>query len=622
MNQRTCVGATHGCAAVENGVADGMPDTVQPMWFGPAGRPLLGWLHAPPGGVARGGVVLCPPFGVEMSFSHMALRVLAQRLTDAGLAVLRFDYDGTGQSAGKLNDPRRLASWTASVGHAVDRLRAERLPWVAGVGFRLGATLLAHAVVDGCELDLELLWDPCLSGTTFLREHVALQSTFRHEPIGDAGLEIPGYHLAPETADELRRLELPESLGPRAGPALVLLDPTGPQNRRIRRRLGGDEVEWREYAESASVLDIGERLYDLPTGVIDQVAASLAERAPRETVRLGGEPAGRPTAIVGHSPAGTPLVEEVVTLGATGLVGIACSPVGTPSDAPQRPTILFVSMAAEPSIGPARLWVRWAREWAAAGYRSVRFDLSGIGESPCRPGRRPRHIYAPWALDDIAEAAAAVSPADPGNVILVGVCSGAYSALAVAPHIGPRGVVAINPVLTVGAFDHWTPAADPGEAPVPAAPGRRVVRRLRGAVGRRIAALRDVGRGVGWWRHVVERLPPPVWSLIYRLRLAHSPSSLIAPILAADVPTLLLCGDREARLPRARTPAAFRRLAAAPGSRFTVVPDLDHSLRDASSRATADAVVRGYVEEVGGVGAARNAAVAHDGEPASTAAAA
>src|SRR5450631_4455798 len=39
----------------------------EPTWFGPIGRPLAGWIHTPDDVSARGGVLICPPVGLECS---------------------------------------------------------------------------------------------------------------------------------------------------------------------------------------------------------------------------------------------------------------------------------------------------------------------------------------------------------------------------------------------------------------------------------------------------------------------------------------------------------------------------------------------------------------------------
>src|SRR5438270_2246619 len=102
--------------------------TATPLWFGPDGRELFAWLHVPDSGTARAGVVLCPPVGYEYAATHRTFRTLAERLEQHGIAALRLDYDGTGDSAGSDTDAGRVAAWTASVDAALDALRAAGAP--------------------------------------------------------------------------------------------------------------------------------------------------------------------------------------------------------------------------------------------------------------------------------------------------------------------------------------------------------------------------------------------------------------------------------------------------------------------------------------------------------------
>jgi hypothetical protein len=78
--------------------------------------------------------------------------------------------------------------------------------------------------------------------------------------------------------------------------------------------------------------------------------------------------------------------------------------------------------------------------------RSIRIDLSGLGDSPLRyPEQREFDWCAPEAFDDVQEVAQWCSPSDPSAVILVGLCASGYQAIDSAFHLKPRGVVAINP---------------------------------------------------------------------------------------------------------------------------------------------------------------------------------
>src|ERR1051325_66360 len=71
-------------------------------------QPLFAWLHYPANPSGHG-VVLCAPLGYEQVHAHRSFRVLADQLAAAGVTALRFDYHGTGDSAGRDEDPDRLA---------------------------------------------------------------------------------------------------------------------------------------------------------------------------------------------------------------------------------------------------------------------------------------------------------------------------------------------------------------------------------------------------------------------------------------------------------------------------------------------------------------------------------
>src|SRR5579862_5144465 len=93
-----------------------------PLFFGRAERPLFGWLGRP-AGTPRQAVLLCNALGYEGLFGQPALRGLTARLAAANVAVLRFDYDGLGESAGSDGDPGRVAAWRASIATAIDELK-------------------------------------------------------------------------------------------------------------------------------------------------------------------------------------------------------------------------------------------------------------------------------------------------------------------------------------------------------------------------------------------------------------------------------------------------------------------------------------------------------------------
>jgi alpha/beta superfamily hydrolase len=153
--------------------------------FGPASRQIFGLFHpaaqAQPGDTA---VLICPPFGQEGLRTHRFFKVLADRLARAGIATLRFDFYGSGDSAGDESEGE-LDGWRRDLCSAHEELRRRvpdaRIVWV---GARLGATLAVLAARNGrCDPVRLVLWEPVIDGrryARFLREqHVAaIDETF------------------------------------------------------------------------------------------------------------------------------------------------------------------------------------------------------------------------------------------------------------------------------------------------------------------------------------------------------------------------------------------------------------------------------------------------------------
>ena len=95
------------------------------------------------------------------------------------------------------------------------------------------------------------------------------------------------------------------------------------------------------------------------------------------------------------------------------------------------------------------MWVNLARRWAAEGVRSVRVDLSGLGDSDPADGGVSAVALPPEAMVGLTQIASGFSPANPSDLVWVGLCAGGYHALEAAAAIGAAGVFAVNPALTI-----------------------------------------------------------------------------------------------------------------------------------------------------------------------------
>lgn len=143
---------------------------MNPFFFGTSARQLYG-SYEPAVSSGRGhGVVLCPAFADEYLYAHGAFRLLARQLSAANLDVLRFDYFGTGDSAGDFEEAS-ADQWLADIRTAVAELKdIAQVSRVSIVGLRYGATLAAQAARTRSDVDGLVLWDPIFDGEGYLTE--------------------------------------------------------------------------------------------------------------------------------------------------------------------------------------------------------------------------------------------------------------------------------------------------------------------------------------------------------------------------------------------------------------------------------------------------------------------
>lgn len=124
-----------------------------------------------------------------------------------------------------------------------------------------------------------------------------------------------------------------------------------------------------------------------------------------------------------------PLKEQALHLGPRqALVGILTPP--PKGVAPRDQTIVMLNSGVIHRVGANRLHVELARNLARAGFRVLRFDLSGIGDSLPRASQSGDLLET--VMEDIREAIDHVAGSD-GRVALFGLCSGASHALLYAP---------------------------------------------------------------------------------------------------------------------------------------------------------------------------------------------
>jgi alpha-beta hydrolase superfamily lysophospholipase len=270
--------------------------------------------------------------------------------------------------------------------------------------------------------------------------------------------------------------------------------------------------------------------------------------------------------------------------------------------APATPTIVLVNEGNTHHIGQSRIWVDLARRLATEGFRVLRFDLSGNGDSGTRPGQRAHVARAPEATDDVNQAVGAISADDPADVVLIGFCSGAYQIAEQAMDLRPRGVCVINP-----SFSFVTPEAV-GTHPRPARQATKpwfvhLVRTPLKLAARRVGPEeRDRwlnALDIGTWPVAFSirwpSVPSPVWRLVNRFVLDNTGVATLEHIVDDGVDTLLVCGPGDLLPVSLGAEHRVHRLEGSEHFRVVVLDDLDHSSWKMSQRNQMIEVVSGYL---------------------------
>lgn len=135
------------------------------------GRELVGLYLEPSAELSprHHAVLLCNPFGQEAIRAHRLYRVMADRLAAAGYYVLRFDYYGSGDSAGDDTDWDLLGSIDDAQAALAELLRRSHAPQWSAVGLRLGGTIALETARRAAQpAQVLLLIEPVLVGKDYL----------------------------------------------------------------------------------------------------------------------------------------------------------------------------------------------------------------------------------------------------------------------------------------------------------------------------------------------------------------------------------------------------------------------------------------------------------------------
>ena len=371
------------------------------------GAPLSASIHLPQDPIA--GALVCNAFAEERKGCLKPLVDLSRRLAARGIAVLRFDYSGCGDSPGTFGGGG-LDCWRDDIAVAAEAL-ASFVPGGAPlfwIGARCGAMLMldcASRVNPGYSPSAFLLWDP-IDGASFVKQLLqrnrvntmiaygrAKYSTAEIEAVWQSGgsVDLDGYLFPSKLVSDLRNFG-PVPI-PKSGPVPIF--PSHESGPVPPKKLSGLVLKLGTDPKSADAL-IGacphfeEQSLRLPPfwNTIGQVDVSnlldISEKWVMEQIPESGpvpvsETGTGPVFCQQETGTGPKFwgLEQVEIEGPKGVVrGILQMPAGAVSGA-----VLFLHGWSGDRSGPHGLFTAAATRLAGQGNACLRIDFGGRGAS-------------------------------------------------------------------------------------------------------------------------------------------------------------------------------------------------------------------------------------------------
>lgn len=512
-----------------------------------------GHLTLPAGERAATGIVLCRSWGIDELCTRKFLRCLSDDLAEKGFPVLRFDYPGTADS---LDGPQGtdFEDWTDAAHAACDLLNtAAGCRDVVLFGLGPGALVAARTAARRQDVAGLVLAAPVASGRRFLRE-IGIGAQILREGLGlppdDAAaagqVTIGGLALPDGVAASLGGVSLAADAFARPLPCLVVAREAAGDDVLARQLEGaGHAVTLLSFAGYAGLMK-NPTESELPQPVVAAISGWVART-------FAGSARSGPLALPALSArlAGDGFVEEgVVFRAGAPLFGILCRP-DTPS-AEARPVAVFLNSGYDHHGGWARCWVTAARSLARQGIASLRFDLSNVGDSPAKPGEPEQVLYTQGPVGDVSDALDYLETACPGLPVVIGRCSGAYTALHAARR--DRRIAAIGLINQLRLV--WDPDESLADAltTAPRSVGEyrrrlfdpKTVRRLlAGEIDLR-AVLRSAGRLAA--TRLSHALAPVFPNMSRHARLRAECHGIFADLDRRGVRVAILCSERDESL--------------------------------------------------------------------------
>ncbi|NJN79295.1 MAG: hypothetical protein HC797_01820 [Anaerolineales bacterium] len=427
-----------------------------------AGRDvLLVWCHLPEKSSDHA-VIICPPVGHEFVNSYRGLRHLADEFSEKGIVTFRIEYQGVGDSSGLDTDPDRLQKWMESIERVYHFIKENcEIKKISLLGLRMGATL-ASMISNKIEIESLMCWVPVVEGRRYLREMLALQKTGENADldVDSTTLEGGGFLITRETMNEMLSISLTQ-ITPRAKQVFLFNTDDLPIPDNLIDIWSTQKFEFthKNLPSYASMMATPHNS-KVPSYAIEEITNQFLSKnsigneidrnvflelkkyqqtrfdcytyatSAKESMDAGG---------------GFPIAEMLCQIPNSPLFGILSLPLLR--DAESKPTVLLLNAGSVHRVGPNRNYVYIARQLLSLGFKVFRLDFLGLGDSVHPNLSKENDPYMPEALDNIKQTICYLKEHHATKeVILMGVCSGAYSSFQFALHADEEVVHEILPI--------------------------------------------------------------------------------------------------------------------------------------------------------------------------------
>lgn len=194
----------------------------EPLYFKNKGQLVCGTLNVPDTPGKHPAVALCHGFGVDKCESHFLFPRLARKLEAAGVASLRFDFRGSGESEGRFEDMTPLEE-VSDARRALAVLRADKRldrRRVGLAGMSLGGMVAALTSAEEPALRSVVIWGAVarpVKVITSLAPRGAMKAMAKHGRV-----DMGGLYVGKAFWEVAERLDPPAALARCKAPVLII----------------------------------------------------------------------------------------------------------------------------------------------------------------------------------------------------------------------------------------------------------------------------------------------------------------------------------------------------------------------------------------------------------------